>query len=168
MPASLKATAALLLSLLWTAATATTFADPLHSSECLKAQQALNVFEQFNVQAAQPPASAPTVSPRLRVLRQNVARVCLATRLDAQGPQRQVQPPLSVPPVARLHALPPTQRADLAANPATVAQPALRSITHCDAAGCWASDGTRLRRMGPDLVGAKGVCQLNGSVVTCP
>jgi hypothetical protein len=135
--------------------------DPLHTPECIKAQQALDAAD-----AAASSASA--VSPaRSKSLRSDVARVCLHSSLDAPRPQRQLQSPLSVPPVALPSAIarpatPPSP------NPPAVAQQPLRSVTSCDATGCWANDGTRLQRMGPTLVGPRGVCQQTGAVLNCP
>ena len=42
------------------------------------------------------------------------------------------------------------------------------TILSCDAAGCQASDGTRLNRAGPVLIGPRGACSVQGSVVVCP
>jgi len=36
------------------------------------------------------------------------------------------------------------------------------------AVGCWASDGTRVDRFGPNLGGRRGVCTLSGAVLQCP
>ncbi|WP_295638039.1 hypothetical protein [uncultured Methylibium sp.] len=41
-------------------------------------------------------------------------------------------------------------------------------VTGCDATGCWASDGSRLQRLGPDLVGPRGTCTVQGAVLACP
>jgi hypothetical protein len=43
-----------------------------------------------------------------------------------------------------------------------------KSITSCDALGCWASDGTRLQRVGPNLLGPRGFCSAPGGVLQCP
>jgi hypothetical protein len=162
-------------------------ADPLQAPACLKARQALAAYEVEAGPAAAPDraqrsepagspagrapeaAAAPAIPPRLRALRQAVARDCLATTLDAPRPPRQVQPPVAVPPVGST--LPPRQppvATTPRANPGPVAQPPLRSITSCDSGGCWTSDGTRLQRMGPSLVGPQGACNVSGNVVSCP
>jgi len=162
--------------------------DPLHTPECLQAQEALAAHERPGGAAAGAAApvaatsaplavtSAPAISPRLQTLRAQVARVCLASSLDAPRLQRQLQPPLAVPPagsVPMLRSLPLSPplsppAAAQRANPDAVTQRPLRSITSCDAAGCWASDGTRLQRMGPSLVGPQGVCNVSGNVASCP
>jgi hypothetical protein len=41
-------------------------------------------------------------------------------------------------------------------------------VTTCDIGGCWTSDGTRLQRAGPDLVGPRGVCTVQGALAFCP
>jgi hypothetical protein len=155
--------------------------DPLHTPECLQAQEALAAYERAPDAPDAPiahAASAPSVPPRLRALRAQVARVCLASSLDAPRPQRQLQAPQTVPPVggaqplrvAPLGPVLPGQpgHSGQRPNPGPVAQPPLRSITSCDAGGCWASDGTRLQRMGPSLVGPQGACSVSGSVLSCP
>ena len=48
------------------------------------------------------------------------------------------------------------------------ASPLLLSTTSCDALGCTASDGTRLTRSGPLLMGPRGACTVQGSVLNCP
>jgi hypothetical protein len=40
--------------------------------------------------------------------------------------------------------------------------------TACDPGGCWASDGTRLQRVGPQLLGPRGFCSLQGGLLHCP
>ncbi len=55
-----------------------------------------------------------------------------------------------------------------AAPSAPVTQRPLLSITSCDANGCWSSDGTRLQRFGSQLLGPRGFCNVQGSVVNCP
>jgi len=133
--------------------------DPLHTPECLHARQALEAADA---------SSAVASSLRMKALRSDVARLCLHSSLDAARPQRQLQAPLSVPPVAARPAASARPAAPPGVNPPAVAPPPLRSVTSCDATGCWANDGTRLQRVGPDLVGPRGVCQQNGAVLACP
>ena len=54
--------------------------------------------------------------------------------------------------------------------PPAVARPPDRPrfITTCDAIGCWADDGSRLDRVGPDLRGPRGLCTVQGTLLTCP
>ena len=42
------------------------------------------------------------------------------------------------------------------------------AITSCDSGGCWANDGSRLNRVGPNLWGPRGICTVQGSLVQCP
>lgn len=43
------------------------------------------------------------------------------------------------------------------------------TITACDPTGCWASDGTRLQRTGPQqLLGPRGPCVPQGPFLSCP
>jgi hypothetical protein len=41
-------------------------------------------------------------------------------------------------------------------------------ITSCDTGGCWDSNGTRLNRAGPILIGPGGTCVTTGLQVHCP
>jgi hypothetical protein len=61
------------------------------------------------------------------------------------------------------------------ATPAPVAPPGQANpvrppagIAACDATGCWTSDGRRLQRTGPVLLGPRGFCTLNGTLLSCP
>lgn len=61
------------------------------------------------------------------------------------------------------------------ATPAPVAPPGQANpvrppagIAACDATGCWTSDGRRLQRTGPVLLGPRGFCTLNGTLLACP
>ena len=42
------------------------------------------------------------------------------------------------------------------------------TVTGCDASGCWASDGTRLQQAGPQLLGPRGFCSVQGALLQCP
>jgi len=126
-------------------------------------------------------ARAPRApDPQLEALRHRAAIACLANRPDPERraqPQapasRFAQPPLAVPPVT------------LAAPPATAlprpvpltpivpaspqAGPRPQFITSCDAGGCWANDGSRLNRVGPNLsAGSRGLCVQQGNLLSCP
>jgi hypothetical protein len=50
--------------------------------------------------------------------------------------------------------------------PLRVDRPAV--ITACDPGGCWDSNGTRLNRAGPVLLGPTGACSVSGGFVHCP
>ena len=147
--------------------------DPLRSSECLLALRELEVQEAAAAaavrrQAAGEPPGRPAAA-LLDPLRRHAAQACLASRPDSPPPARRLaQHPVSVAPVAT----PPAARtttppAGQVAQP-TVRIPPLVSLTGCDPMGCWASDGTRLQRLGPALVGPRGVCSVQGAVLACP
>ena len=42
------------------------------------------------------------------------------------------------------------------------------AVTACDPNGCWTSEGTRLPRMGPQLMGPNGLCTAQGGFAYCP
>lgn len=111
-----------------------------------------------------PGQTAP--SARLKALQKAAARACLGADDNAPPASTRAQPPISVPRIA-VPALPPAA-AGVARGPAPVQQPPLLSITACDAAGCWASDGTLLQQHGPNLLGPRGFCTRQGTVLNCP
>jgi len=41
-------------------------------------------------------------------------------------------------------------------------------VTACDAGGCWDSEGRRLERAGPLLLGPQGACTLQGALLNRP
>ena len=72
------------------------------------------------------------------------------------------QPPLAVQPIK------PATPAVPAAPLPPVAIPRASVITACDAGGCWDSDGARLQRSGPNLMGPRGPCTPHGTLFNCP
>ncbi|MES3003980.1 MAG: hypothetical protein V4787_25035 [Pseudomonadota bacterium] len=50
--------------------------------------------------------------------------------------------------------------------PLAIPRPA--TISSCDPAGCWDSEGRRLNNQGPLLLGPRGPCLQQGGVVSCP
>lgn len=147
--------AVLLLAGLWPALPVLA-QDPLKSDQCGQALAGLRAARSDPRQAAQ-----------LEALRQQATQACLGGSGDARRPSPVVQPPLVVkPPVIDV----PQQAPPVAAAPAPprppVAQPPV--ITTCDAGGCWDSDGRRLNRAGPVLIGPGGPCVASGSGVQCP
>ena len=156
--------------------------DPLHAPECERALAALQAVEQGasaplggGAQSVPHAAasgasgrSAPAVEPRLASARRDVARHCLAAREDPPRPGRLAEPPVAVPPVAgaRVPSPPSTPSTAMPARIPPVQPPV--AITSCDAGGCWTSDGARLQRLGPTLVGPRGACSVVGAVVQCP
>ncbi|HEY2188207.1 MAG TPA: hypothetical protein VGH48_06565 [Caldimonas sp.] len=156
-----------------TAASAAASDDPLQAPEC---QQALAALRDEEVAAASAPAAARAdwrdvhaVAPGLDAARRRAAHGCLASRTDPPPSSRFAQPPVVVPPVAVVRQpLPMSPPAPVAIPTRPPSPPPLTSITACDASGCWASDGTRLNRVGPTLWGPRGACSVFGAVVHCP
>ena len=146
--------------------------DPLQAPEC---RQALAALQEQEAAAASAPVAnvrprrdaVRAIDPRLDAARRRAARSCLASRADPPVAGRLAQVPIPVPPIAAVRP-PLPQAAAGAALPQRPSAPPLVSITSCDAAGCWASDGSRLNRVGPTLWGSHGACSVQGSVVQCP
>ena len=150
------------------AAADTAGADPLQSSECRDALAALTRREAASTDA-RAPANARSPDPALQASRALAARACLASRADPPVPQRLAQPPLAVPPVTTAHPVLPAVPApapSLAIAPRSPEPP--RFTLTCDAIGCWANDGTRLNRVGPNLWGPRGACSVQGTILQCP
>jgi hypothetical protein len=151
--------------------------DPLHSAECQSALQALQTAE--SAAGSGPPTPRPnearssrTPTPNLLAARRQAATACLAGRADsAPLPQRFAQPPFVVAPVAG--AASPRMNPAVPLSPSSPAPlqpnaPAPTSILSCDIVGCWANDGSRLNRVGPNLWGSRGACAVQGTLLHCP
>jgi hypothetical protein len=135
-------------------------ADRMHSTECRQALDALRVRE-----AAA--ASAPDQRALLPALQRRAAVVCLGGPGSKEAvPQRLAEPAVRVAPVT----LPLTPRPTVKPLPTAVPRPAPpTTVTSCDATGCWASDGSRLQRAGPNgLIGPRGLCTQAGPILNCP
>jgi hypothetical protein len=152
-------------------------ADPLRSAECRKALDALQTHEATAGRAA-PGADGPAAdrrpaapSPALASARRQAAVACLASRADPPPqPQRLAQPPVVVAPltaVRPMQAPSPSSRQAPAPALGSPAEPP-HFVLSCDAAGCWANDGSRLNRVGPNLWGSRGACALQGTLLQCP
>jgi hypothetical protein len=140
--------------------------DPINSPGCARSVAALQAQEDAVVVAGDA-ARARRVAT-LKKLREQAAEACLGTgAAAAPTAQRAVQPPIGVMPAAPAAAAPAT----VLPVPAATLPPArgtpLRTLTACDAAGCWTSDGLRLTRAGAMLVGPPGVCAVVGAVLSC-
>jgi hypothetical protein len=162
-------------------------ADALQAPECRAALAALQELEAAALASSAtqraPAASAdagaasplpalrstrPAIDPELAAAQRRAARSCLASRADPAVPGRLAQPPVAVPPVANARPPPaPTAPTTLPPARSPRSTPPV-SITSCDAAGCWTSDGARLNRVGPTLWGSRGACSVVGVVVQCP
>lgn len=147
-------------------------ADPMHSPACLRAVQALQAQESELVAAARRAASAGDAArPRpasLAALQRQAAQACLGGRPEAiRPPQRALQAPIGVLPGTSAPVWPaPVPPVPAAARP-PIGGPPLRTVTACDVAGCWTSDGLRLTRAGAMLVGPPGLCAVVGGVLSC-
>jgi hypothetical protein len=130
--------------------------DPLKSDACARSLAAL--------EAARAPGSDRTPA-QVEVLRREATQACLGSHGDARRPSPTAQAPVVVPPpvVALPRSVPPVA-ATVPAPP--IERPAV--ITSCDPGGCWDSNGTRLNRAGPLLIGPGGACVTTGLQVHCP
>ncbi len=139
--------------------------DPLDSAACRRALDALRTQEDQAPAGATGPERRQTAA-RLEPLRRAAARACLGGRGDPPSAQRPAQPPAEVPRIALPGAAVPAP----AAPPPPVARPPAPPVvvTTCDAAGCWASDGSRLQRFGTQFMGPRGPCSVQGVVLNCP
>jgi hypothetical protein len=141
--------------------------------DALQAQEAKALAARGGASQTQPAApEAGVAAPPaiLTALRERAARVCLGGSADAQAPRRGAQAPVAVPPVTPT----PSPGTRFVPVPAPAPAPSLPSrsdqlltVTGCDPSGCWASDGSRLNRVGSNLVGPHGVCTLQGPLLRC-
>ena len=146
--------------------------DPLESADCRRALEALRTQEAAAVAEASRPSDGgrPRVpDARFEASRRQAAQACLASRADPPTrPQRFAQPPIAVSPIAVVppRAQPPLPIAPVGPPPKAVEPP--RFILSCDPGGCWANDGSRLNRVGPNLWGSRGMCSVQGTLLQCP
>lgn len=127
--------------------------DPLKSPAC---GEQLATLESARRQA---PASA-----RVESLRREATRTCLGGSGEGFRPSPTAQAPLVVPPPVTTAA--PAQPVPPRPPSQPIAQPPV--VTSCDPGGCWDSNGTRLNRAGPQLIGPRGACTTVGETVYCP
>jgi hypothetical protein len=140
-------------------------ADPLKSPECVLALDALQAQETAMRSARTPEAVRPAGAAEIAALqpyRKRVALECLGK--EDPAPARTARPPVAVAPVTLPPSAVPVRPAAL---PPPVALPPLRTVTQCDPSGCWTSDGIRLHRQGPLLVGPPGACTVQSGVLSC-
>ena len=136
--------------------------DPLSSAECMAARAALEAALNDEV------SSRRARAERLATARRHAALACLGPasgqpqRSGAPEPAQAVPPPVIAVPRAQ-----PTPASPSPAPLPPLAIPRPATITTCDPAGCWDSDGRRLNQMGPLLMGPRGPCSVQGGVVTC-
>lgn len=121
-----------------------------------------------------PRADPATVARHLYPWRQRVANACLGASLDPNGAER-VAPsampgldPLAHRATVRPPPMPPAA-APIGAPPPVVPLPSAPvTLGACGPAGCQASDGTVLQRLGSQWVGPRGICAVHGVFVVCP
>ena len=148
--------------------------DPLHSAVCVQALATLHDAEEALASRTgaqlQAGSDRRLLHARLGVLKQRAATLCLGHADTPASAARQVPaaPAVNEPPrQPSAVATPPSARTAPAPAPTPPPAPVL-SLVSCDAAGCWASDGTRLQRSGNLLLGPRGYCSAAGSVLNCP
>lgn len=127
--------------------------DPLKSEACGERLAALESARQ------QAPGSA-----QVEALRQQATRACLGGGGQAQRPSPTAQAPLGVPPPV-ITAKPAQPVPPRPPSPPIESPPV---VTSCDLGGCWDSNGARLNRAGPQLIGPRGACTTVGATVYCP
>jgi hypothetical protein len=154
--------------------------DPLESAECQRALAVLNSEEAAVAESSRASGGVTTndrrvIDAKLAPIRRQAARACLARRADPATLSSDWlvrPPPITTQPlaVAPASSPAPTAAPARAAPPAPPTAPAEKpyAITSCDAGGCWANDGSRLNRVGPNLWGPRGICTVQGSLVQCP
>jgi hypothetical protein len=145
--------------------------NPLQSADCRKALDALETQE--DAAAARSGSQTEererrTVHAGLERARRLAAIACLGGRADSPPPSgRFAQPPITVAPITIAPApRPPLPTGPVVTLPKKVEPPT--TVTACDSAGCWASDGSRLQRVGPNLLGPRGLCIVQGPLLHCP
>ncbi len=163
-----------LAAALATSAMAAPSNDRLQTAGCVNAMSALHDVEDAVATSAKSGKGAGAADSLVIAKLAELKRVAARTCLGGDGtltplPQHVGQQPISVPPVV---VSPNTSGPRVPANTSPLMPPVsvapLRSIASCDSVGCWASDGTRLQRFGPNLLGPKGFCTVQGSVLNCP
>ena len=121
-----------------------------------------------SIAALQAARAGSDTTAEVEALRRQAILACLGGSGEARRPSPTARPPVVVaPPVIEV---PPEPQAPVAAPappPLEIERPP-PVVTSCDAGGCWTSDGTRLNRAGPQLIGPGGACVTSGNVVRCP
>ena len=153
-------------------------ADPMNSAACQGARQRLDAA--LGAAVANRDANAAA----LDTARKQAQQICLGRETRSTRGLRPPQPVTAVPPttapVGPSATVPPARpspvpRQAIAPPPAVVAPapppvaiPRPTVITGCDPGGCWDSNGTRLPRTGPNLMGPSGLCSVQGNFAYCP
>jgi len=141
--------------------------DPLRAPECLAALAELGKAEDAAMVAKAAGSPQAGSGRALTAARRMVGATCLGSAVLAPPPARFRQP-VAVGSSAPAVAIAPRPLGTPGA-PAPASLPtSLVTLSGCDPAGCWASDGTRLLRQGSLLLGSRGYCTAVGAVLTCP
>lgn len=135
-------------------------ADPMNSQACAAARQ------QLDAASADQEAPAQERSRRLAAASRQVLQVCLGSTGGVGVRSGAPQPAQVVPPVTSVAPTAPLPAVSLPAPPLAI--PRAATLTHCDAGGCWDSEGRRLNHAGPLLMGPQGLCSIQGGAVHCP
>jgi len=130
-----------------------------------QAEEALAAAGAASSAAASDRERQHAVTAKLQPLRQRVADACLGGMTTSPPPSQHtwVMPPTPARPAL-------TPRAAVT-PPVIVPTPRLDppvTVNTCAGATCIASDGSMLQRVGPNLIGPRGVCTKQGIFVVCP
>ena len=120
--------------------------DPLASAKCQLASRELEAV----LSATE--GNRAEKAPKLDLARKRMALACFGPAKDSAGRTRTSPPVIVVPPI--VPAAPPLPATAAPQPPVTIPRPSV--ITSCDAGGCWNSEGSRLNRSGPNLMGPRG------------
>lgn len=156
------------------------FLSTVQAEELPQSQACRTALDAFNREEAVIAASAASaadgsdqnrqrlVSERLYPFRKRVADACLGGFTTSPPPsQHTLAVPISP---LRANASPAPLRLP-ASPPVTVHIPRPEppvTVSSCNAATCIGSDGSMLTRVGPNLVGPRGLCTRQGIFVVCP
>ena len=107
------------------------------------------------------------VAKRLQPLRERVGRACLGGLTTSAPPsQRTWVVPTPARPTAAAPTAPRAQAQRLPDPPPRAEAPVM--VSNCNAATCLGSDGSTLTRIGPNLMGPRGLCTVQGAFLRCP
>jgi hypothetical protein len=133
------------------------------SAICVQALDTLREQEDRAIAATRERIDA--ARQRMLQARRTAALACLGEPGDDAAPQ---PGRIEAPTAAAPRAAPAPRLRQPAARAAVPAPPVPRTLGACDTNGCWTSDGVRLQRVGPQLLGPGGFCSTAGATVQCP
>ncbi len=153
----------LALAVLWVACVGASAWGAPQSAPCSRALDLLR--EQEDRVIAAPRDRVEAARQRMLQARRAAALACLGEGGDQTSPRpARTEGPPAAPPRAQ-----PTRTPRPSPVPPAVPAPPLpRTLGACDSNGCWTSDGLRLQRAGPQLLGPNGFCSVAGTAVHCP